>query len=44
MREVAFALGKKAGDDVLVFMYDDTGDIFGFTYNGDEKSFCDKKW
>lgn len=27
--------GQKTGNDVLVFMYDESGDIFGFTYNGD---------
>ncbi len=26
--------GQKTGNDVLVFMYDNNGDIFGFTYNG----------
>ncbi len=26
--------GQKTGDDVLIFMYDNNGDIFGFTYNG----------
>ncbi len=26
--------GQKKGDDVLIFMYDNNGDIFGFTYNG----------
>ena len=26
--------GQKTGNDVLVFMYDESGDIFGFTYNG----------
>ena len=26
--------GQKKGDDVIVFMYDNNGDIFGFTYNG----------
>ena len=28
--------GQKTGDDVIVFMYDNNGDIFGFTYNGTE--------
>ena len=27
-------MGQKTGNDVLVFMYDENGDIFGFTYNG----------
>ena len=27
-------IGQKTGNDVLVFMYDENGDIFGFTYNG----------
>ncbi len=27
--------GQKKGDDVLIFMYDNNGDIFGFTYNGE---------
>ena len=27
-------MGQKTGDDVLQFMYDESGDIFGFTYNG----------
>ena len=26
--------GQKTGDNVLVFMYDNNGDVFGFTYNG----------
>ncbi len=26
--------GQKKGDDVLIFMYDNNGDVFGFTYNG----------
>ena len=26
--------GQKTGSDVLVFMYDESGDMFGFTYNG----------
>ena len=26
--------GQKTGDNVLIFMYDNNGDIFGFTYNG----------
>ena len=26
--------GQKKGNDVLIFMYDNNGDIFGFTYNG----------
>ena len=26
--------GQKRGNDVLVFMYDNNGDVFGFTYNG----------
>ena len=26
--------GQKTGDKTLVFMYDNTGDIFGFTYDG----------
>ncbi len=26
--------GQKTGNDVLVFMYDNNGDVFGFTYNG----------
>ena len=26
--------GQKTGDDVLIFMYDNNGDVFGFTYNG----------
>ena len=28
-------MGQKTGDDVLQFMYDESGDIFGFIYNGD---------
>ena len=28
--------GQKTGDDTLVFMYDNNGDAFGFTYNGTE--------
>ena len=28
-------MGQKTGSDVLQFMYDESGDIFGFTYNGD---------
>ncbi len=28
--------GQKTGDDVLVFMYDNNGDPFGFIYNGTE--------
>lgn len=28
--------GQKTGDDILVFMYDNDGDPFGFTYNGTE--------
>ena len=27
-------MGQKTGNDVLVFMYDESGDMFGFTYNG----------
>ena len=27
--------GQKTGNDVLVFMYDNNGDIFGFTYNSE---------
>ena len=27
-------MGQKTGDDVLQFMYDESGDMFGFTYNG----------
>ena len=26
--------GQKTGDNVLIFMYDNNGDVFGFTYNG----------
>ena len=26
--------GQKKGNDVLIFMYDNNGDAFGFTYNG----------
>lgn len=26
--------GQKQGDDVIIFMYDNNGDIFGFEYNG----------
>ena len=26
--------GEKTGNDVIIFMYDNNGDIFGFTYNG----------
>ena len=26
--------GQRTGDDVIIFMYDNNGDIFGFTYNG----------
>ena len=26
--------GQKTGNDVLIFMYDNNGDVFGFTYNG----------
>ena len=26
--------GQKKGNDVLIFMYDNNGDTFGFTYNG----------
>ncbi len=26
--------GQKTGDDVIIFMYDNDGDVFGFTYNG----------
>ncbi len=26
--------GQKKGDDVIVFMYDNNGDVFGFEYNG----------
>ena len=26
--------GQKQGDDVLIFMYDNNGDVFGFEYNG----------
>ena len=28
--------GQKTGDDILVFMYDNNGDPFGFIYNGAE--------
>ena len=28
--------GQKTGNDMLVFMYDDNGDAFGFKYNGTE--------
>ena len=28
--------GQKTGDDVIVFMYDNNGDTFGFIYNGTE--------
>ncbi len=28
--------GQKTGDNTLVFMYDNNGDVFGFTYNGTE--------
>ena len=28
--------GQKTGEDVLVFMYDNNGDAFGFIYNGTE--------
>ena len=28
--------GQKTGDDTLVFMYDNNGDAFGFTYNGND--------
>ena len=28
--------GQKTGDNVLIFMYDNNGDVFGFTYNGTE--------
>ena len=28
--------GQKTGDDILVFMYDNNGDAFGFIYNGTE--------
>ena len=28
--------GQKTSDDTLVFMYDNNGDAFGFTYNGTE--------
>ena len=28
--------GQKTGDDTIVFMYDNNGDAFGFTYNGTE--------
>ena len=27
--------GQKTGNDILVFMYDNNGDPFGFTYNGE---------
>lgn len=27
-------MGQKTGNDVLVFMYDESGGMFGFTYNG----------
>ena len=26
--------GQKTGNDTIIFMYDNNGDIFGFTYNG----------
>lgn len=26
--------GQKTGENVLIFMYDNNGDVFGFTYNG----------
>ncbi|MBR5320881.1 MAG: DNRLRE domain-containing protein [Clostridia bacterium] len=26
--------GQKKGNDIIIFMYDNNGDIFGFTYNG----------
>ena len=28
--------GQKTGDETLIFMYDNNGDAFGFTYNGEE--------
>ena len=28
-------VGQKTGNDTLVFMYDNNGDYFGFTYNGE---------
>lgn len=28
--------GQKTGDNILVLMYDNNGDVFGFTYNGTE--------
>ncbi len=28
--------GQKTGDETLIFMYDNNGNAFGFTYNGEE--------